>query len=147
MHMNTARLVLLTGLLATSTAFAANHTVKMVDEGAAGNMIFEPGFLNANVGDTVTFVVKDRGHNVISRLVPPGADGWKGTVSQGLTVTLTKEGVYLYECDLHKMLGMVAVIQVGKPVNLNDAKVAAAALSKKMAMGAERLDGYMSRIK
>lgn len=147
MRMNTARLVLIMGLLATSPAFAIDHQVKMVDEGAEGNMIFEPGFLNANVGDTVTFVVKDPGHNVISRHVPPGADSWKGTVSQGFTVTLAKEGVYLYECDLHKMLGMVAVIQVGKPVNLEAAKAAAAALSKKMAMGAERLDEYMGKIR
>ena len=146
MYMNTARLVLVMGLLATSTAFAANYQVKMVDESAAGNMIFEPGYLKANVGDTVTFVVKSPGHNVISRLVPPGANSWKGTVSQSITVTLNKEGVYLYECDLHKMLGMVAVIQVGKPVNLEEAKVAAAALSKKMAMGAERLDEYMGKI-
>lgn len=147
MHMNMARLVLIMGLLATSPAFAIDHQVKMVDEGAEGNMIFEPGFLNAKVGDTVTFVVKDTGHNVISRHVPPGADGWKGTVSQGFTVTLTKEGVYLYECDLHKMLGMVGIIQVGKPINLEAAKIAAAALSKKMAMGAERLDEYMGKIR
>ena len=147
MRMNTVRLVLIMGLLATSPAFAIDHQVKMVDEGTEGNMIFEPGFLNANVGDTVTFVVKDPGHNVISRHVPPGANSWKGTVSQGLTVTLAKEGIYLYECDLHKMLGMVAVIQVGKPVNLEAAKAAAAALSKKMAMGAERLDEYMGKIR
>ena len=146
MRTHPARLLLIMGLLATPTAFAADHKVKMVDESAAGNMIFEPGFLKAEVGDTVTFVVKDPGHNVISRHVPPGADGWKGTVSQGFTVTLSKEGVYLYECDLHKMLGMVAVIQVGKPVNLEAAKVAAAALSRKMAMGAERLDEYMAKI-
>lgn len=147
MRMHTAQLALIMGLLAASPAFAIDHQVKMVDEGAEGNMIFEPGFLKANVGDSVTFVVKDRGHNVISRHVPPGAEGWKGTVNQGFTVTLAKEGVYLYECDLHKMLGMVAVIQVGKPVNLDAAKVAAAALSKKMAMGAERLDEYMGKIR
>ncbi len=146
MHLNTARVVLIMGLLATFPAFAVDHQIKMVDEGAEGNMIFEPGFLHAKVGDTVTFVVKDRGHNVISRDIPPGADGWKGTVSQGLTVTLNKEGVYLYECDLHKMLGMVGIIQVGKPVNLASTKIAAAALSKKMAMGTERLDEYMGRI-
>ena len=146
MPINTPLLAFITGLLATSPVFAADHTVKIVDESANGNMIFEPGYLKANVGDTVTFVVKDPGHNVISRHIPPGANGWKGTVSQGLTVTLGKEGVYLYECDLHKMLGMVGVIQVGKPVNLAAAKVAAAALSKKMAMGAERLDEYMGKI-
>lgn len=146
MHKYTARLVLVMGLLAATPAFAADHKVFMVDEGSEGNMVFEPGYLKTNVGDTVTFVVKDRGHNVISRHTPPGAEGWKGTVSTGFTVTMQKEGVYLYECDLHKMLGMVAVIQVGKPVNLDSARVAAAELSKKMAMGAERLDVYLAKV-
>ena len=147
MRMNMARLALMFGLWTPFGVFAADHQIKMVDEGAEGNMIFEPGFLNAKVGDTVTFVVKDPGHNVISRVVPSGADGWKGTVSQGFTITLAKEGIYLYECDLHKMLGMVGVIQVGAPVNLETAKAAASVLSKKMAMGAERLDEYMGKIR
>ena len=44
------------------------------------------------------------------------------------------------------MLGMVGLIQVGSPVNLEAAKAAASVLSKKMAMGAERLDEYMGKI-
>ena len=37
-------------------AFAAEHEVKMLNNGAGGMMIFEPAVLKASVGDTVKFV-------------------------------------------------------------------------------------------
>ena len=41
---------------------AADHEVKMLDNGKGGGMVFEPGFLKAEVGDTVTFVPTNKGH-------------------------------------------------------------------------------------
>ena len=38
------------------------------------------------------------------------------------TVTLDKEGVYGVKCSPHYGMGMVALIEVGKPVNLDEAK-------------------------
>jgi pseudoazurin len=136
--------VLWTGVVA---AFAAEHRVNMVDSGPDGIMVFDPSFLKVNKGDTVKFVVKDMGHNIISHVVPGGAQTWKGTVNQDLTVTLDHEGVYIVECDLHTPLGMVGVIQVGKPVNLDAAKAAAAKMAQGMAMNAERLEQYLARVK
>ena len=131
----------------TTTVFAANHVINMLDENSDGDiMLFDPPFLKANVGDTVTFTAKHPGHNIISRLVPKGASDFKGDVSKNITVELNKEGVYLYECDLHVMLGMVGAIQVGKPTNLKEAKAKAEELKKKMAMSPERLDDYLSKI-
>ena len=131
----------------TTTVFAANHTINMLDENSDGDiMLFDPPFLKANVGDTVTFTAKHPGHNIISRLVPKGASDFKGDVSKNITVELNKEGVYLYECDLHVMLGMVGAIQVGKPTNLKEAKAKAEELKQKMAMSPERLDDYLSKI-
>lgn len=127
--------------------FAANHTINMLDENSNGEiMLFDPPFLKANVGDTVTFVAKNPGHNIISRLVPKGASDFKGEVSKNITVNLNKEGIYLYECDLHVKLGMVGLIQVGKPTNLAEAKAKAAELKQKMAMGSERLDEYLAEV-
>ena len=55
--------VLLATLLAFSGAvLAADHEVKMLDNGKGGAMVFEPGFLKAEVGDTVTFVPTNKGH-------------------------------------------------------------------------------------
>ncbi|MEQ6340885.1 MAG: pseudoazurin [Gammaproteobacteria bacterium] len=147
MRSSIGKLVLIMGLSVSSAAFAEEHKVQMSNGGDDGVMLFEPGYIKVNVGDTVTFVAKDPGHNVISLHVPEGANSWKGKVSTGLSVTLNKEGVYLYECDLHKMIGMVGVIQVGKPVNLEAAKKAADDISKKMAMGAEIFGGYLAKVK
>ncbi|MGN6876665.1 pseudoazurin, partial [Neisseria sp. P0021.S007] len=42
-------------LTASLSAYAANHEIKMLDNGKDGSMVFEPGYVNAKVGDTVTF--------------------------------------------------------------------------------------------
>ena len=137
-------------LLATagiSGAIAAEHQIQMLDTGPDGSiMVFDPPYLKIDKGDTVTFVAKDPGHNVISGYVPDGSRTWKGTVSHSLSVKLDTEGVYIYECDLHNPLGMVGVIQVGNPVNLDAARQAAANISKRMAMGGDRLQSYLDKV-
>lgn len=141
-------LALSSALMFTITVNAAEHVIKMLDTGADGNiMVFEPAFVKAKKGDTIKFVAADAGHNNISRHVPEGAKEWKGDVSHDVTVTVEQEGVYLYECDLHKFLGMVGVIQVGEATNLAAAKTAADKVTAGMAMGAERMKEYLSNVK
>ncbi len=141
-------LALTSALMFTVSANAAEHVIKMLDTGADGNiMMFEPAFIKVNKGDTIKFISTDPGHNNISRHIPEGAKNWKGEVSHDITITVDEEGVYLYECDLHKFLGMVGVIQVGEAKNLAAAKVAADKLTAGMAMGAERMTDYLSRVK
>ena len=59
---------------------------------------------------------------------------------------LEKEGVYLYVCDSHKPMGMVGVIQVGKAVNLEDAKGKAAEESAKMIMNKDRFTKALEHV-
>lgn len=129
------------------SVFAADHEIKMLNQGPDGIMVFEPGFLKANPGDTVTFVSVDPGHDSASVKVPEGAEPWKGEIGQSVTAKLDKEGVYVYKCVPHLPLGMVGVIQVGKPVNLKEAKAAAAELEGSIATNKERLQKYMSEVK
>jgi len=138
--------LILISILSVTDSRAADHRVLMLDTGADGIMVFAPAFLKIAKGDRVTFVAKDPGHNVVSRLVPDGASPWKGTVSTDLTVSFDQEGVYIYECDLHKPLGMVGVIQVGRPVNLNQAQDAADGITAGMAMSSERLRQYLEQV-
>jgi hypothetical protein len=60
---------------------------------------------------------------------------------------LDVEGVYLYKCTPHAMMGMVGVIQVGEATNKADAEKAAEKLIGTMAMGKDRLDNYLAEIK
>ena len=143
--------LLLLCLLATITAAAAakDIQVKMLTNGPNGQMlVFDPDFIKANVGDTVTFLpLQKAGHTSISLLVPEGAKTWKANPDTQITVTIEKQGVYLVQCDVHKTLGMVAVIQAGKPVNLAEAKKAAADFSAKMLQNKDRFDKLLAQVK
>ena len=133
--------------LACAGAMAADHQVMMLNTGKDGSMVFEPGFLRVARGDTVRFVKVDPSHNSASVLVPAGATPWKGKPDEEISVKLDQEGVYLYVCDPHKIMGMAGVIQVGKPVNLAEAKGQAETLSKSFVMNKDRLAGYMAQVK
>lgn len=132
--------------LAAANATAAEHEVKMLNKGADGNFVFEPGYLKAAKGDTVKFVPVDMAHQPQSE-VTPGGGAWKGEMGKPLTVTLDAEGVYVYSCVPHKPLGMVGVIQAGAPVNLDAAKTAAAGMKMKIAQNKDRLDKYLAQVK
>jgi pseudoazurin len=99
-----------------TAAFAADHQVHMLNKGPNGQaMQFEPAFLKIAPGDTVTFVPTDKGHDteVIAGLLPEGAEPWKGKINEQITVTFSKEGLYVYKCMPHFPMGMVGLIQVG----------------------------------
>src|SRR3546814_11078747 len=82
-----------TGLVATlaltAPAMAAEHTVKMLNRGEAGLMVFEPAYLQVEPGDTVTFEPTNKGNNAatIPGMVPDGAEAFKGKLSQVISVT------------------------------------------------------------
>lgn len=133
--------------IACGATFAAEHKVKMVNAGADGSMVFEPGFLRVAKGDTVKFIKVDAAHNSAAVVVPAGATAWKGKPDEEVSVKLDQEGVYVYICDPHKVMAMAGVIQVGKPVNLADAQKQADTLSKGFVMNKDRLSKYMAQVK
>jgi len=114
----------LAGLLLTGAAQAADHQVQMLNKGEKGAMVFQPAYMVAAPGDTVTFVPTDKSHDAesIKDMLPEGATPFKGKMNEQITVTLDKEGVYGVKCTPHYGMGMVALIIVGKPVNLEQAK-------------------------
>jgi len=122
------------------------YEVKMLNFGNDGSMVFEPGFLKVNVGDTVHFKSVDMAHNSESStgLIPVNASGWKGNINEDISITLTEEGVYVYQCTPHLILGMVGVIQVGNPTNIDQIKENLGSLT--FAVNAERLQGYIEQV-
>lgn len=105
-------------------AHAADHQVLMLNKGEKGAMVFQPNLIVAAPGDTVTFVPTDKSHNAetMRDMLPEGAGPFKGKINETVTITLEKEGVYGIKCAPHYGMGMVALIVVGKPVNLDQAK-------------------------
>jgi pseudoazurin len=109
-----------------ASASAADIEVKMLNKGEKGAMVFEPDFVRVAPGDTVHFIASDKGHNAesVKGMLPDGAEPFAGKMGNDLTVTLDKEGLYGVRCKPHYGLGMVMLIEVGNPVNLEEAKAA-----------------------
>lgn len=109
-------------LCLTMGTMAAEHEIKMMNRGEAGQMVFEPAFLQIEKGDTVKFIATDKGHNAetIAGMIPEGAAPFKGKINEEIEVTFDVEGAYGYKCAPHFAMGMVGLIVVGSaPANLD----------------------------
>jgi pseudoazurin len=113
----------LAAVLAGGDAQAAEHEVRMLNKGEKGAMVFEPDFLRAGPGDTVRFVAVDKGHNAesIKGMLPDGVEGFKSKINEEVVFTVTADGVYGIKCTPHYSMGMVMLILVGEPANLEAA--------------------------
>jgi pseudoazurin len=133
--------------LFATTVYAADIQVKLIDKSATEGMLaFEPGFVKAEVNDTIVFTNVSVGHNSHSLLVPTGAQPWKGSFDKEFRVKLEKEGIYLYGCDAHKNMGMVGVVQVGNAINLDEARKKASEESATMLMNKDRFTKALDKV-
>lgn len=113
-------------LIGGSSASIAGDTVeiKMLNKGADRYMVFEPEIVRIKPGDSIKFVAADKGHNAVSikELTPADAQPFRGKINEELTVALSTPGLYGFRCDPHYTLGLVGVVVVGEPTNLETAK-------------------------
>ena len=108
--------IMAVALIATQSAAAEQLKVKAVITQ------WQPLVLFAQPGDTVTFVgMAAHDTEAIEGMIPEGAQGWKSKMgAEAFTITLEKEGAYIYKCNPHMSTGMVGAIVVGDadPENL-----------------------------
>lgn len=111
-------------MLFAGAADAAEVEVKLLNKGTEGVMVFEPALVKIALGDTIRFVATDKGHNVetIKGMLPEGAEPFQGKNGEDAVVKFDREGVYGVKCLPHYGMGMVAMIVVGAPANLDQAK-------------------------
>lgn len=90
--------------------------IKMLNRGEIGPMAFEPAYVEVQPGDTVKFVVGQKGHNAasIEGFYPEGFAGFKGQINEEIEVTFDLPGFYGIKCSPHYAMGMVALIKVGE---------------------------------
>lgn len=106
-------------------ASAAEIEVKMLNKGSDGAMmVFEPSFIKIEPGDSVKFVSTDPGHNAesIKGMLPDGATAFTSKNGEDVTVKFEQAGVYGVKCLPHYGMGMVAMVVVGTPTNIDQAK-------------------------
>jgi pseudoazurin len=118
--------------------------VKELNRGPGGLFVFDPELVRIRPGDTITFVAADKGHEVhtATGMIPAGAASFDAKMNEDATVTFTEPGVYVILCKPHAALGMVAVIVVGAPVNID--KIDPSALPGK---AKAKLQGLLEQIK
>ena len=83
---------------------------------------WQPLVTFAQPGDTIKFT-NMAGHDTVSMegMIPEGATPWQSKLGEeAFTITVDKEGAYVYKCNPHITTGMVGIIVVGdrNPANL-----------------------------
>ncbi len=104
----------------TTNVSAEEHVIK------AAVTKFDPMVVFAQPGDTIIFQ-NMAGHDAATMdgMIPEGAEKWQSKMGELFSVTLDKEGLYLYKCTPHASLGMMGGIVVGNSDNLDTLKEAA----------------------
>ena len=95
------------------------HEIEMLnkrDDGA--KMVYSEDIARVDVGTSVTWLPKSKGHNVQFML---GPDGWelpkKSKNNKEFSITFDVPGVYLYQCTPHASMGMIALVVVGDDIS------------------------------
>jgi pseudoazurin len=82
---------------------------------------FDPMVIFIKPGDTVKWTTM-AGHDTasVAGMIPEGAQAWQSKLGEEFSVTLDKEGAYIYKCTPHVSQGMLGAIVVGEgqPKNL-----------------------------
>jgi len=113
-------------LALAAPALAEDMTIDMLNKREDGaKMVYSEDIARIDVGDTITWVPTQKGHNVE---FIAGPDGWdapkKSKVGKEYAYTFDTPGVYLYQCTPHKSMGMIALVVVGDGDNdVSGAKV------------------------
>ena len=107
----------------TSTSFAADVTVEMLNKQGKESMVFSEKVVRVNVGDTVFWKATTKGHNVefIKGGVPEGVEKFRSKFNKDVEYKFEVPGVYAYWCTPHKTMGMIGFVIVGNDKSNLDA--------------------------
>ena len=129
MKVNAFILAVITCFLAT-TSFAADVTIEMLSKDQEGNRnVYSKEIVKVEVGDTVTWLPTQNGHNV-EMVSSPNRMKFKSKNNKEAKITFDTPGIYYYWCTPHKGMGMIGLIVVGNDVSNLDDVAGAKALGK-----------------
>lgn len=113
-------------------AYAKDVSVDMLNKRADGQkMVYSQDIVNIDVGDTITWKPKSKGHNVQIIAAPEGFDiPKKSKNNKEVTIKFDVPGIYYYLCTPHKAMGMIGLVVVGGDTSNKDAIAKAKALGK-----------------
>ena len=130
-------LIMLSTLFFSQSVLAADQTIDMLNKLGKEHMVYSKKIVKIDIGDTVFWKAKTRGHNVefIKGGVPEGVGKFKTKYNVDAEYTFTIPGIYAYWCTPHKNMGMIGFVVVGgDKSNLEEIKkIRFSAKSKKIA--------------
>ena len=99
----------------TSTSFAADATVEMLNKQGKESMVYSQKIVKINVGEKVFWKATSKGHNVefIKGGVPEGVKKFKSKYNKDVEFKFDVPGIYAYWCTPHKSMGMIGFVVVG----------------------------------
>jgi pseudoazurin len=130
--------ILLLCFLGISQAFGADTTIQMLNKQGKERMVYSQKIIRVNVGETVFWQARNKGHNVEfiqKNGIPTGVEKFKTKLGKNAEYKFNIPGIYAYWCTPHKSMGMVGFVIVGDNMDNIDAikKVKYFGKSKKIA--------------
>ena len=116
------KLLFILSLFLTTPAIAEEVIIDMLNKRDDGQkMVYSLDVAKVNVGDTIKWLPKSKGHNVEFIKVPNGIKrSKKSKLNKEYSYTFDKSGIYLYQCTPHKSMGMIGLVVVGNDVSNKD---------------------------
>lgn len=116
-----------------ASASAETVTIEMLNKMGDARFVYSEPLVRIDPGDTLRIASTDKGHNAVSidGMLLSGAGPVNVPFNKDGEIILTEPGVYGIKCTPHVGLGMVALVVVGDPANLDAATTAADKLPPK----------------
>ena len=118
-------LITLSILSLSQSVLASDQIIDMLNKLGKEHMVYSKKIVNIEIGDTVFWKAKTRGHNVefIKGGVPKGVEKFRSPLNKDTEYKFEIPGIYAYWCTPHKGMGMIGFVVVGNDKsNLDDIK-------------------------
>ncbi len=118
-------LISLSILFFSKSVLASDQTIDMLNKLGKEHMVYSKKIVKIDIGDTVFWKAKTRGHNVefIKGGVPKGIEKFRSPLNKDTEYKFETPGIYAYWCTPHKGMGMIGFVIVGNDKsNLDDIK-------------------------
>ena len=117
------KLMIILALLFSAPAVAADMSIDMQKKS------YSVEVAKIDVGDTITWLPKFKGHNV-EIVASPNELKFKSKNNKETSLTFDTPGIYYYWCTPHKSMGMIGLVVVGGDTSNKDDIAKAKALGK-----------------
>ena len=108
-------LISLSILFFSKSVLASDQTIDMLNKLGKEHMVYSKRIVKIEIGDTVFWKAKTRGHNVefIKGGVPKGIEKFRSPLNKDTEYKFQIPGIYAYWCTPHKGMGMIGFVIVG----------------------------------